>query len=108
MSLSMVDIAYQVLNDAKKSMNFRDLWQNVSSRMNISMTDETSKMSQFFTNLSLDNRFALIDNTWDIRARHKLEEVIIDTSTLELEEDEEEENIIDDSKSYDDSEEEEE
>ena len=99
----MVDIAYQVLHDAKKSMNFKDLWKNVCSRMNLKGDNETSKMSQFFTNLSLDNRFALIDNTWDIRARHKLEEVIIDTSNLELDEDEEDELLADEDKLLDDA-----
>lgn len=102
MSLSMVDIAYQVLSDTKKSMNFKDLWNKVRSRMDINVLDESNKMSQFFTNLSLDNRFALINNTWDIRARHRLEEVIIDTSNLELEEDEEEELMLEDIKGYDD------
>ena len=99
----MVDIAYQVLNDENKSMNFSELWQNVCSRMDLSMKNETNKMAQFFTNLSLDNRFALIDNTWDIRARHKLEEVIIDTTNLELDEDEEEELLLDEEKLFDDS-----
>ena len=101
MSLSMVDVAYQVLHEKKKSMDFKDLWKNVCCKMNINVDNESSRMSQFFTNLSLDNRFALIDNTWDIRSRHKLEEVIIDTSTLELDEDDEEELLVDEDKSYD-------
>ena len=97
----MVDVAYQILHEKKKSMDFKDLWKNVCNKMDIEIDNETVKMSQFFTNLSLDNRFALINNTWDIRSRHKLEEVIIDTSTIELDEDDEEELLIDEDKNYD-------
>ena len=97
----MVDVAYQVLHEKKKSMDFKDLWKNVCNKMDINMASETNKMSQFFTNLSLDNRFALINNTWDIRSRHKLEEVIIDTSTIELDEDDEEELLLDEDKGFD-------
>ena len=108
MSLSMVDVAFDILSEKKKSMGFSDLWHNVCAKMNLNEKLEKTKMSQFFTNLSLDNRFALIDNTWDIRARHKLEDVIIDTSPIDIEEDEEEELLIDTEKGYDDITEEEE
>jgi len=104
----MVDVAYQILHEKKKSMDFKDLWKNVCNKMDIKTDNESNKMSQFFTNLSLDNRFALINNTWDIRARHKLEEVIIDTSTLELDEDDEEELPVDEEKLYDEMSDEEE
>jgi len=102
MSLSMVDVAYQVLSEKRKSLTFSDLWHYVCVRMSLDEDDESTKMSQFFTNLSLDNRFALIDNTWDIRARHKFEDVIIDTSPIDIEEDEEEELVIENEKGYDD------
>ncbi len=102
MSLSMVDVAYQILCDSKKAMKFAELWRNVCKRMDYIEADEANRMSQFFTNLSLDNRFALINNTWDIRARHKFEEVVIDTSPIDIEEDEEEILVIEDEKGYDD------
>ena len=108
MSLSMIDVAYQVLSEKKKSLKFSDLWHFVCVRVSIDKKEEKEKMSQFFTNLSLDNRFALINNTWDIRSRHKLEDVIIDTSPIDIEEDEEEELIIETEKGYDDPIEEEE
>ena len=102
MSISMVDVAYQILSDSKKAMKFAELWRTVCKKMNFEEANEVSKMSQFFTNLSLDNRFALIDNTWDIRARHKFEEVVIDASPIDIEEDEEEMILIEEEKSYDD------
>jgi len=102
MSLSMVDIAYQILDDRKKALEFAELWQDVCQRMDYEEADEATKMSQFFTNLSLDNRFALIDNTWDIRARHKFEEVVVDASPIDIEDEEEETAMIEEEKGYDD------
>ena len=108
MSISMVDVAYQVLNGHRRAMNFAELWRNVCKRMNLNSKLEGEKMSQFFTNLTLDNRFALVNNRWDIRARHKLEEVLIDTSELVIEEDEDEEFVGEEEKEYEESNEEEE
>jgi len=102
MSLSMVDVAYQILNEESKAMDFAELWHNVCLKMDIEEENEVTKMSQFFTNLSLDNRFALIDNIWDIRARHKFEEVVIDASPIDIEDDDEDLILIDEEKSFDD------
>ena len=108
MSLSMADIAYQILIDHRKGMNFADLWRNVCKKMELNSKTEGEKMSQFFTNLTLDNRFALVNNRWDIRTRHKLEEVLIDTSELVLEEDEDEDGQSEEEKDYEEALEEEE
>ncbi len=95
MSLSMVDVAYQVLGESSKGMNFVDLWKKVCDKMGYCDKNEVNKMSQFFTNISLDNRFAQIDNVWDLRVRHKLEDVTIDLEALEIEDDEDEEVVFD-------------
>ena len=100
MSLSMADVAFEILSERKKSMHFSDLWKGVCSRMDFKDSSPNNKMSQFFTNLTLDNRFALINNNWDIRSRHKLEEVILDTSALEIDEDDDEDLLSDDEKGY--------
>ena len=108
MSLSMVDIAYEILSSAKKPQVFAELWKNVCKKMNFVEASEATKMSQFFTNLSLDNRFTQINNTWDIRSRHKFEEVVIDTIPIDIEEDEDEASLLDGDKNYDETIEEEE
>ncbi len=94
MSLSMVDVAFQILNENESSMSFLELWKQVCDKMNYPDCGEPTKMSQFFSNISLDNRFAQIDNYWDIRARHRLEDVTIDLTALDIDEDEEDPDYL--------------
>ncbi|MFV0255342.1 MAG: DNA-directed RNA polymerase subunit delta [Erysipelotrichaceae bacterium] len=82
MSLSMSDVAVSVLSDKKESLAFSDLWSEVCLKMNIG--NDKIKMSRFFSNISCDGRFALVENKWDLRNRRKLAEVLIDTSEIEL------------------------
>lgn len=89
MSVSMTDVAYQILEESTEPISFVTLWQQVCLKMAFIEKDEANKMSQFFTNLSLDNRFAQINNLWDIRSRHKLEEVTINLAALAIEDDDE-------------------
>jgi DNA-directed RNA polymerase subunit delta len=89
MSLSMVEVAYQILLESEDKMSFTDLWKITSEKMGFSKPQESTKMSQFYTNLMLDNRLVLLDNKWDIRARHTFNEVVIDTSLIDFNEDEE-------------------
>ena len=58
------------------------------------------KISQFYTDLSLDSRFTpLQNNVWDLKSNHKLSEVLFDSSALLDESDDEDAPIIED---YDD------
>lgn len=85
MSLSMTDVAFYILKDGNESKAFSDLWSEVCQKMNIG--SDKVKMSRFFSNISCDGRFALIENKWDLRSRRKLEEVLVDTSEIELDDD---------------------
>lgn len=85
MSLSMTDVAFYILKDGKDSLAFSELWSEVCLKMDIQ--NDKVKMSRFFSNISCDGRFALIDNKWDLRSRRKLEEVLVDTSDIEIDDD---------------------
>ncbi len=88
---SMTDVAYDVLSTNKSSLVFGKLWTQVSEITGANM----SKMAQFYTNLTLDNRFvSLEENKWDLRERHKYAESHIDFSEIEVDDDDidEEEN----------------
>lgn len=72
----MIDIAYDVLNNSKVAVVFIELFNNVSEIKGLTQTQKDDKIAQFYTDLSLDGRFVIMeDNKWDLKSRHRLEEV---------------------------------
>lgn len=106
--LSMVDIAYTLMTKKKKEVDFSKLYQEVSEIKGFSPEEAAEKMSIFYTDITLDGRFITLgENRWDLRDRHKFENVHIDMNDVyaDLEEDEEEieEDEEDDGLSAEDS-----
>ena len=84
---SMVDVAYELMSKKKKAVNFYKLWQE----------EKNEKESLFYTNITLDGRFITVgENNWDLRSRHKFDEVHIDMNDIYTDEDEESEEVEDD------------
>ena len=80
----------------EQEIEFAKLYQEVVKTMSISPEKQSRKKSQFYSELSLDNRFAsLSGNKWDLRSRRKFDEVHIDTSDIELEDDIPEDEVED-------------
>ena len=111
MYLSMVDVAYNLMTKKKKEVDFVKLYQEVSEIKGFTEQEAQDKMSVFYTDITLDGRFITLgENRWDLRERHKFENVHIDMNDVyadledeELEEDEEDEDdglLVEDS--YDD------
>lgn len=83
MSVRTIDIAYDYLKSLKHSATFKELWEVVRTELNFDDSQARRKMSQFYTDLSLDGRFtALANNEWDLKSNHKFDEVFIDTEKL--------------------------
>lgn len=92
---SMRDIAYDLLSKKKNPVVFDKLWKEVSEILGLSEEEAKDKIGRFYTHITLDGRFVLLENnTWDLRSRHKFEEITIDMNDL-YDEDESEEDIID-------------
>lgn len=84
---SMTDVAFELMSKKKRAVAFDKLWQEVSKLTNMPF----DHIAQFYTDLSLDNRFvSLKDNKWDLRTHRKFEESQIDISKIEVEDEEEE------------------
>ena len=59
--------------------------------------EKNEKESLFYTNITLDGRFITVgENNWDLRSRHKFDEVHIDMNDIYTDEDEESEEVEDD------------
>lgn len=88
MAKSMTDVAYDYLLNYKEGVEFLSLWNEVNSVLNFSDNLKNTKRAQLYSELMLDNRFAYIDDKWDLRNRRKFDEVFIDTSTIDIDDEE--------------------
>lgn len=88
---SMTDVAYDIMNKRKVSIQFAKLWEYV--RKETKATKD--KVGQFYNDLSLDSRFvSLKDNRWDLKTRRTYNEAHIDISEIEVEDEESEETEV--------------
>ena len=88
---SMEDTAYEVLSESSDPIAFKDLWTEVSHRLGYSEEMARKKISNFYTKLSVDGRFAQKDNSWQLKKRLKFEDVFVDTSAIEFDDSDTEE-----------------
>lgn len=92
--LSNKDIAYMILEESNKKMNTADLFKKIIKLLELPDSVFESKIADFYTALSTDKRFILLDNgKWDLRNNHTSDKVI---KISDDEEDEDEEEIEND------------
>lgn len=92
---SMLDCAYEILKNSDKPISFKELVELVSKELEMSKEEVDARISQFYTNLSLDGRFVVLqDNYWELRERVPFEKVHIDMNDAynDVEEAEEDED----------------
>jgi len=76
---SLLDLAYDYVNNSKGAVTFKALWKAVSKAKGYDEETAASKVSQFYTTLLLDGRFVTLgENKWDLRSRHTFDKVHID------------------------------
>ena len=86
----MAEASLAILEEAGKELTFQELFQQVVKKLELDESTATKRIAKMYSDLTLDKRFiSLADNKWDLRKRHRLEDVLIDTSDIiELDEDE--------------------
>ena len=90
--LSNKDIAALILEDANKSFNTADLFKKIIKLLELPESSFEAKIADFYTALSTDKRFILLDNgKWDLRSNHTSDKVLKIRIDDEEDEDEEEE-----------------
>ena len=86
--LSNKDIAYMILEERKNKLNTADLFKKIVKILELPETVYENKIAEFYTALSTDKRFVLLDNgKWDLRSNHTSDKLI---KVPEEEDDEEE------------------
>ena len=110
-SLSSKDVAYMILENSKRKLNTADLFKKVITLMELPESTFEKKVADFYTSLSTDKRFILLENgKWDLRNNHTSDKVVKvsdedkEDEDEELAEKEDEEEIEEDN--YDDTEDE--
>ena len=101
--MSYTDIAYEIIKEDRKQYNTPNLFKEVCKLLEIGDEEFAEKISDFFTALTTDGRFILIDSTvWDLKENHVVKVVVDDGDEDEIEvdedvvEDEEEDGDIED------------
>ncbi len=84
--MSYADLTYAILKEGKKPMNTAAIFHKICDLLELSEDEFSSKIGDYYTSLTLDKRFVLLDNNeWDIRDNHSIK--------IELDEEEDEEEI---------------
>lgn len=98
---SFIDYAYDVLKASKQPLTFKEIFERACElgEIKISQSELTSRISSFYTQLSTDGRFTLLeDKKWDLVARYAYDDVHkkdeFEDDDEDIEEDEEERELL--------------
>lgn len=102
--LSYTDLTELILKENKKPMSTKDIFTSICEMLELSSEEFTNKIGDFYTSLTTDKRFILLDNAlWDLKDKHKVEIILDDededeeySDEEESEEDEDEEDLDND------------
>ena len=99
--LSNKDITNLLLEEKGKQTT-PDLFKKIIKLLDLPESTFDQKIGDYYTSLTTDKRFILIDGKWDLRSRHTSDKIIkVDDIEEEEEEEEEEENIDIEENDYD-------
>ena len=89
-TMSNKDIASLILEESKRKLNTADLFKKIIKLLDLPESTFESKIADFYTALSTDKRFILLDNgKWDLRTNHTSDKLIKVSDDDEEDEDEE-------------------
>ena len=100
--LSYTDLTEMILKENKKAMKTPDIFKKICSLLELTDEDYSNKIGDFYTSMTTDKRFILLENAeWDLRDKHKIEinldlddddDEYVEEEEVEEEKDSEEEN----------------
>lgn len=95
-ALSYTDLTEMILVENKKPMNTPSVFKKICELLELSDDEYANKIGDYYTSLTTDKRFILLDSAeWDLKDKHKVEIVLDeeededDVFEEEIEEDEE-------------------
>ncbi len=95
--LSYTDLTYLLLKENGKSMNTPSIFKEICKLLDYSDDEYVAKIGDYYTSLTIDKRFVLLENNeWDIRDRHSVELVMDEEDETDEVEEAEEEEVVED------------
>ena len=93
--LSYTDLTEMILEENKKAMNTPTIFRTICDLLELSDSDYTNKIGDFYTSLTTDKRFLFLEDSaeWDLKDGHVIDIVVTDDDEEEEIEPEEEEDI---------------
>lgn len=86
-SYSYIDLAKMIILESKKKLNTLDIFKKICKLLELPDETYENKIGDFYTDLTTDKTFILLDDgTWDLSSHH--------TRTVNIEETEEEEEDL--------------
>ena len=75
--LSYADITELILTENKKAMNTPNIFKKICELLELGEEDYTNQIGDYYTSLTTDKRFILLDTAeWDLKDKHKVEIVL--------------------------------
>lgn len=97
--MSYTDLTEMLIKENKKPMNTPTVFHKICDLLGYSEDEYASKIGDYYTSLTIDKRFVLLDNNeWDLRDHHSIDLSLEEDEEMmeeEVEEPEEEEENID-------------
>lgn len=76
--LSYADIAYEILKLDKKQLSTPILFGEICKLLNINENVMFDMIGDFYTTLTTDKRFLLVDGNWDLKEFHSVKPIVDD------------------------------
>lgn len=94
-NMSYKDITNILLEKEKGGLNTLELFTKIVDLLELPKSTIDSKIADFYTSLTTDKRFVMLDGKWDLRTRHHSDKVIlkVDDEEEEIEEATDEDEI---------------
>lgn len=72
--LPYTDLTYMILKENKKPMTTPEIFKEISNLLGYSEEDYANKIGDYYTSISLDKRFLMLDSgEWDVRDHHSID-----------------------------------
>lgn len=83
--MSYTDIANLIL-ESEKQLTTKDLFEKIINSLELDYKDHESKIGNFYTSLTTDKRFILIDGVWDLKKNHATGKLLNDEDIEDIDE----------------------
>ena len=93
--MSYTDLTYALLKENGKSMNTPTIFREICNLLGFSDSDYAAKIGDYYTSLTIDKRFVLLENNeWDVCDNHSVKIEIDDDVEEEIEDEEDDDELI--------------